>query len=273
MPSTYAHYRMGMEVRKSLKSPEREIVEAWPELYLIGLHGPDILFYYRALHTNPVNSVGYDTHARSGRSFFETARAAVRSAAAPEAALSYAYGVLNHFALDVSCHPYVDEKIAASGVSHTEIEVEFDRSLMLKDGLDPVTHPLTGHIKPTRENAEVIAPFYPSVTAAQVQKALRSMIFQNRMLLANTGVKRKLIYGILRATGNYDEMHGLIVNPDGNPACADSNEKLLELYSIARQRAEDFIRNFDGYLKGERPLDPIFAYDFGGKLRESGDLQ
>ena len=31
---------------------------------------------------------------------------------------------------------YIDEKIAKSGISHTEIEVEFDRNLMEKDGLD-----------------------------------------------------------------------------------------------------------------------------------------
>lgn len=46
MPSTYAHYRLGQQVRQALSGPQREAVEAWPALYLIGLHGPDILFYY-----------------------------------------------------------------------------------------------------------------------------------------------------------------------------------------------------------------------------------
>lgn len=269
MPSTYAHYRMGKEVWESLRSDERRIIEAWPELYLIGLHGPDILFYYGALGSNPVNAVGYGLHGKSGRSFFEMACGKIRESNNREAALSYIYGVLNHFALDVSCHGYVDEKIAASGISHTEIEVEFDRSLMLADGYDPVTHVLTDHIKPSMENAKIIAPFYPGVTEKQVHKALRSMIFQNKMLLAKTDRKRNFVYAILKATGNYEEMHGLIVNPAGNPACEDSNQKLLELYETAKKRAEAFIGDFNGYLTGEKPFDPIFAYDFGGKKRES----
>lgn len=59
--------------------------------------------------------------------------------------------MLNHFALDVSCHGYIDEKIAASGISHTEIEVEFDRMLMLMDGKDPLRQNLTEHIVPCME--------------------------------------------------------------------------------------------------------------------------
>ena len=37
--------------------------------------------------------------------------------------LSYACGLVCHFALDVTCHGYIDEKIEASGATHTEIEV------------------------------------------------------------------------------------------------------------------------------------------------------
>lgn len=270
MPSTYAHYRMGQEVREALHGREREIVEDWPELYLIGLHGPDILFYYRALFPNRVNAVGFGLHEKPGRTFFESARRAVLEREDREPALAYAYGVLNHFALDVSCHAYVDEKIAASGITHTEIEVEFDRSLMLEDGLNPVTQVLTDHIRPTGENAAVIAPFYPGVTAAEVRKSLRSMIFYNRLLLARTRGKRELVYGVLKLTGNFKEMHGLIVNPGGNPVCEDSNARLRELYGLARERAVEFIDCFDAWLEKGQPLPAIFDYTFGGKLPESG---
>ena len=37
--------------------------------------------------------------------------------------------LLCHFSLDVMCHGYIDEKIQAGGVSHAEIEIEFDRML------------------------------------------------------------------------------------------------------------------------------------------------
>ena len=47
MPSHYAHYRLGRQVRLELAPDDAEVVGRWPSLYLIGLHGPDILFYYR----------------------------------------------------------------------------------------------------------------------------------------------------------------------------------------------------------------------------------
>ena len=46
MPSTYAHFRAGQAVRQRLEPAQQQDIRAWPELYQIGLHGPDILFYY-----------------------------------------------------------------------------------------------------------------------------------------------------------------------------------------------------------------------------------
>ena len=41
-----------------LDGNEKKIVEKYPQLYLIGLHGPDILFYYKPLKSNSINSIG-----------------------------------------------------------------------------------------------------------------------------------------------------------------------------------------------------------------------
>ena len=49
MPSTYAHYRLGQEVYKSVSALARTAIKSHKELFDIGLHGPDILFYYRPL--------------------------------------------------------------------------------------------------------------------------------------------------------------------------------------------------------------------------------
>lgn len=267
MPSTYAHYRMGLEVKNALNGHAVQVIEAYNDLYMIGLHGPDILFYYGALWSNPVNAVGFGLHEKSGRSFFESACKAIERSNHKDAALAYAYGVLNHFALDTTCHKYVDEKIASSGVTHTEIEVEFDRYLMILDGHDPVSHVLTDHIHPSLNNAEIISQFYPGITAKQVETSLKSMISYNKLLLAKSAFKKELIYTLLKLTGNYKEMHGLIVNPDGNPVCADSNQKLKELYEQAKTRAVAFIDAFGENLNENVPFDSIFDYDFGGRLK------
>ena len=219
MPSTYAHYRLGQQVRQALSGPQREAVEAWPALYLIGLHGPDILFYYHPLSSHPVKAVGHLLHGRPGRGFFRHACQVIRESQRPEAALAYAYGVLNHFALDMTCHPYVNGTAAAGDLTHTKIEVEFDRSLMVADGLDPVTYDQTGHIQATLENAEVIAPFYPVVTDRQVRKALDSMVFYHHLLMARTAGKRRLLTAALRAAGPGQGLEDLVICPDGDPSC------------------------------------------------------
>ena len=98
------------------------------------------------------------------------------------------------------------------------------------------------------------------------------MIFLNKLLLTKNPVKRKIIYGILRLTGNYQEMHGLIINPEGNPLCQDSNDKLYALYRQAEHLAEKLIYSFENFLTGKTDLDPIFDYNFEGQLPKEKSL-
>lgn len=176
MPAIYAHFRLGEEVREELDGEEKRAVEAYPELFGIGTHGPDILFYYRPLFHNEVSGLGHRIHAEAGSVFFARAAEVLNSggerpAGAAEdgkteavpcdpASLAYIYGVLCHFALDVSCHGYIGEYIESHGVSHAKIESELDRELMVRDGFDPVGHSIVGHLVPSEENARVIARFY-----------------------------------------------------------------------------------------------------------------
>ena len=46
MPSTYAHRRFGTNVLEHLPDELRAQLEQNRELYDIGLHGPDLLFYW-----------------------------------------------------------------------------------------------------------------------------------------------------------------------------------------------------------------------------------
>ena len=92
MPSTYAHYRMGQEVYRNLTGKPKQIIEKYKELYDIGLHGPDILFYYKPLFANPVNQVGYAMHDRPGIEFFRQASLVMQKAENKEACEAYIYG-------------------------------------------------------------------------------------------------------------------------------------------------------------------------------------
>ena len=108
MPSTYAHRRFGANVLDHLPAPLRKKLEAHRELYDIGLHGPDLLFYYHAEKSTPVAALGNAMHDEPGRTFFDRARRVVHEEADREAALAYALGFVCHFALDSTCHPIVE---------------------------------------------------------------------------------------------------------------------------------------------------------------------
>lgn len=83
MPSNYAHHHFGNCVWRSMPPKLRQYAQADRALFAIGQHGPDILFYYMAMGHNPVNSVGYDTHDRTGTDFFTCAARAWESAGQP----------------------------------------------------------------------------------------------------------------------------------------------------------------------------------------------
>ncbi len=265
MPSTYAHYRLGKEVKTALNKKEREIVEEYPELYFIGLHGPDIFFYHKPLFKNEIKRIGHDMHEKAGRDFFAPAAEVIKNHPDSHAYLSYLYGFICHFALDVSCHGYIDEKIASSGISHTEIESEFDRMLMVKDGYDPVSHITTGHIMPSMENAEVIQSFFDGACSADIFDTLKGMVACLDLLVAPSKGKRMLINTVLKLTGNYRELHGLIINYTANVECADSTEELFHRYEEAKKLAVSLIQEYDSFLVGEKDLNSVYCCNFGSK--------
>ena len=90
MPSTYAHRRFGADVLVQLPRELREKITPYRPLYDMGLHGPDLMFYYRALQSNPVNRLGNAMHEQPGRVFFTRARGVVNTACNKNAALAYA---------------------------------------------------------------------------------------------------------------------------------------------------------------------------------------
>ena len=72
MPSTYAHYRLGQEVYKSVSALARTAIKSHKELFDIGLHGPDILFYYKPLiYNNPTSKLGHKIHNENSNIFLK----------------------------------------------------------------------------------------------------------------------------------------------------------------------------------------------------------
>ena len=87
MPAFYTHYRFGCDVLKQLPEDIRSICTAHRGLFDIGLHGPDIYFFYRPVLPNKVNRIGYAAHKRSGRYFLQRAQKVIAETAFDRALL------------------------------------------------------------------------------------------------------------------------------------------------------------------------------------------
>lgn len=109
MPTTYAHYSFGQEVKKHLKEDTRRIISDNEALYNIGLHGPDILFYYRPIGFNRINQTGVALHNTPGEEFIIHGMNEIKKQSENKAAIAYLFGFICHYMLDSECHPYINE--------------------------------------------------------------------------------------------------------------------------------------------------------------------
>ncbi len=243
MPASYAHYRFGREVLALLPEALQSAVENHRELYDIGLHGPDIFFYYHPMWSNPVSHVGYAMHKEAGREVFRRFAVLWERGGREEAERAYLAGFLCHFALDSACHGYVGEMVAL-GVSHTLLESQLDRSLLVQDGLDPVKQDLVSHIHPGTANARVIARFFPQVTERQVEASLTGMLQGHHLLMAPNRPKRLLLDACISLIGKTESLGGMVMSEAPSNACRNMVDRLQAMYADAVPVAVDLITAF-----------------------------
>lgn len=267
MPSTYAHFRFGRELREQLaakESPCAAAISAYPELFQIGLHGPDIFFYYRPLSKNPVKQAAHEMHNLSGAELFTKMKE--KLARLPEghrtAATAYLYGFICHFALDSTCHGYVDAAIRETGCSHLEIESEMDRALLIKDGLDPISQPLTGSIAPTLPNASVISRFFDGISAAEILESLKTMVAVDKLFLCPRPAKRKTLQAGLKLIGQ-SGLTDMMINVQPNPACTEAVGELCKLYEQALPVA---LRLIEGFAAEDALQDAAYCLNFESQI-------
>jgi len=262
MPSTYAHYLFGKEVYRNLGDNIKNMINLNKELYLIGLLGPDILFYYKPLQSNAINSLGYGMHEKIASEFFEKSNQIIANSNDSDGQKAYILGFICHYMLDSECHKYIGEKMQSSGVSHAEIEVEFDRYLLVDEEKNPIKTKLTNHIIANRQIARCIASFYDDIAEKDVLRALRSMKRYNNLLLAPGKLKRKIIEVLLKKAGKYEELHSLMVNYSPNPECVDSCEELQSRLKKAILPTALIIKEYFNNFNTNSKLNKRFERNF-----------
>jgi len=261
MPTTYAHYTFGVEVIECLDDELKRLISENIDLFNIGLHGPDVLFYNGALGSNPINRIGHELHRENADSFFENAKKVINECSNADAACAYIMGFICHFMLDSECHPYIKQK-ENHEISHSEIETEFDRVLMMKNHLNPISFKTAVHIVPKLNYAECISLFYKDITYEDILKSLKSMKFYLNFLVAPGHLKRSIIITGLKLTGNYENMIGLIMNYEQNPAYIEICENLQNLFSKAIIPTANILNEYYKKLHDSQPINIRFYRNF-----------
>ena len=267
MPAFYAHYRFGCDVLKQLPEDIRSICTAHRGLFDIGLHGPDIYFFYHPVLPNKVNRIGHAAHKRSGRYFLQRAQKVIASARDKDAARAYFYGLLCHFTLDSICHPYIHTAMKEFNVTHAATETAFDRALLLKDGKDPQHFDPCGHFEVNTRNAAVITPFYtPEATVALTEKSISSMVFYGRVLFTPNKALRRAIDTGLYITFHHDAIADMMMTTQDVPSCKLCTEHLIELYGKALELAKTLFPAAQKLLQNEKVSCPELDRTFDGLI-------
>lgn len=260
MPSHYTHYRFGAQLLPTLPADVRCTIQRFRSLYDVGLHGPDLFFYYNPFRKTATGDLGSKYHHMTGREYFT--RVCKRLRLEPsEAATAYLYGLLAHFCLDSVCHPFVNENTDEVTRYHTELEAEFERYLLEKDQKGYACD-ITHHMKLTKDECAVVAAFYPPATAAQIHKSVNNIARFTRILSVPEGPRRTAVKIPLSMASK--TVQHIMIPAKPNPNCTELDAPMMELYNRAIGLYPELLSELQGHMSNNSTFGPQYDLTFDG---------
>lgn len=261
MPAGYAHFDFGQQVYKHLDSSLQERLKSHMDLYNIGVHGPDILFYHKALQKNKIKDLGFAMHHQEAYTFFKEAKHTITHSLYKEDSFAYICGFITHFVLDSECHGNISKQEKELDMTHSEIESEFDREILVQQDKDPLHTSLTAHIHPSIEVTQVIAPFF-KLTDKDIKKSLKDLLFYLGMLRAPGHIKRSFILLVMKIAGVYQKYKGLMINYEKNEKSRECIDELIHKKNSAVELAVKLIQEYSEHLNDDY-LNERFKRTYG----------
>lgn len=260
MPSSYAHHRFGMQAIPLMPADIRGPVLRQRALFDMGLHGPDFLFYHSFIKKTPLYDLGCAYHNMSGHAFFMKACEHFRQQPS-EAAFAYLQGLLAHYCLDSHCHPFVYDMTDDTGLSHSELETEFDRYLMTLDGIKkPHEANISRHLKLKEAEYQVVAGFFPEASVKDVTRCIRSMALSQQLLTIPTPLGHGVVVTFTWVAGGNTSGKVMTVGPD--PKCDHLDTTLLSLYEQALAKFPDYLDQLNHHLTYGEPFGEEYNANF-----------
>lgn len=255
MPANYAHYRFGKLALKALPPDARQCVQHFRRMYDVGLHGPDLFFYYNPFLKTAVGQLGRTFHMQTGQEFFSNACKAATS----EAARAYLYGLLGHYCLDSVCHPYVQKIVDIGESSHVALESEFERYLLALDKEpSPHTYDMSKRFHLTRGECMSVAAFYPGTTGSNISQSIKSMSLFTKFFANPNRARTEML--VRRFSPKYLDQ---LIPMEENEALAPYIRELKLLYDQALEQYPLLLSQLTAHMENETPLGADFSRNFG----------
>ena len=261
MPATYAHYRFGASMLSKMPADISRTAKRHRRIYDVGLHGPDLFFFYKPIRSTKIGRLGNKFHRQTGREFFYRACRNLRIDPS-EAGQAYLYGVLCHYALDSHCHPLVERYSGEGIASHSRVEAEFERFLLEKDGKEPpYGMDLTKHMTLIMPECDTVSRFYPGSNGSSIRDSLKGMAKIRKTMELPEGVLRTAVIKTMSAGSAV--FRDMVVQPQPDPRCQMLNEPLLDAYRQAGIVFPEMLQQLGAHLTYNAPLGDLFEPIFG----------
>ncbi len=228
-------------------------------MFDVGLHGPDLFFYYRPAFRTKTGRLGSKFHKQTGREFFSRVCRGLRLEPT-EAGNAYLYGVLCHYSLDALCHPLIERTSGEGPVSHTRIETEFDRFLLEMDGRS-YRMPMTKHMALTGPECEIASRFYPGASPAHIRESLNGMVRIRKALEMPEGRLRDVVTKTIGLRS--ETFRDMVDTAEEAPLWQALNQPLFEKYQQAAKTFPDMLLKLSAHLTYNAPLGEEFGPIFG----------
>lgn len=259
MPATYSHYHFAKEVINKLENNDiKNIIINNIDTFNIGIHGPDIFFFYKPYKPCKINRYAKTIHHDLAINFFNEARSIIKN----DSQLAYILGFICHYAFDHKEHPYISSIIKNTKVKHQEVESEFDRIYMIKDNLNPLTTPLTNHMKYNQSIATNLQPFFKEASIKDINDSIKSMKFFDKLFIAKNPIKRSILYLGFHCTFHFKTFQGLIMNYKPNKKIEPYYQEFFDRYDEAIILAINLLNNFFNNYKTNNPLSEDFKHNY-----------
>ena len=258
MPTTYAHWAFGRECINLLPKKIQVTIHENRDLYNIGVHGPDILFYDLS-HPN-ITSYGNNMHRKSGEEFFLKCKQIYETHSEKDQILTYILAFLSHFVLDSTVHSYVERKKEVSKITHNHVEAQWDRHLIELDDRTPNLVNRSESLKPSKKISDIISYFLP-FTSEEIYRSLRWQKEIVELTNAVSPTKYNFFQKGLKKL-NKQDYADLFIGLEEDRKCKDSNIRLDKYLDIALKQYEKLSKNLLDYLEEKTKLDKYFKKNF-----------